>query len=135
MPLLKKIDEEIELSALPDEPPEELTPPAKAIYKKVLPLLKELKAVACDIHTIISYCQVIATKQKALMMLNIQGEVIYTSKGDPIINPWQTIFRTMVECEKKIANDICTSPGARARLGITITQKDPSDDINSLADD
>lgn len=131
MPVYKKLDETIELSMLPKTPPNTLNEDEKRTYLELYPLLTELKCVAADLPIIVVLCQAIVMNREAKSQVDAQGQVIVGAKGS-VKNPYFQTWRETAELIKKYSADIACSPGSRARLGLTIEMKDPTDDLESL---
>lgn len=121
------------ISELPDKAPAILSKPAKDIYKHMLPLFKECGCIAVDINSVISFCDVVALKQKAMTEISKTGEVYMNGKILQA-SPWLSIKNKCIEQEKKLVQDLACAPAVRARIKMEITKGDkvfnPDDLLN-----
>lgn len=122
------------LTELPDEPPEILEGDERLVYLRMLPRFKECGCRACDINTVISFCDVVAEKEEAKRELAKPvseggGKVIWLvneKNGQKYsqISSWVGIKNRAIELEKKLVQDLGLAPAVRRRLKQDIDDPD-----------
>jgi P27 family predicted phage terminase small subunit len=129
----------LSISEIPEEPPEILSEDGREVWRRILPMIAlapyQLRLRGVDLNTLVSYCDVVATKEKAMRELRKPkseggGEVVYNGKLLQK-SPWLSIRDQCIELEKKLVQDLGFAPAVRERLKVNRDAMD-GDDPNQL---
>lgn len=119
------------------KPPKSLSEDAKAEWKRVVKLYRQLDAEVIndlDINTLAFYCENVAIMQRAEEELKMQRLVVIadeergTTKANPLIKIMNDAGLNIV----KAAEQLCLSPVGRARIGAAGAKKDSRSDMQKL---
>lgn len=114
--------------------PSHLDKTAKAMWRK---LSKELHVLGVltniDTELLSAYCQVYSRWKNAELMLQKSGEVIKTTNGNLIQNPYLAIANRAIEQMAKLASEFGMTPSSRSRIKINEPEElDELDKLQSL---
>ena len=103
--------------------------PERAVreFKRIKRAMEKLNVLEIDRPALLAYLSHFALWEEAKEMVEKQGAIITTSKGQLQVNPWHSIMKQNSELLKKWVQELGFSPGSRKRLAIEMKEK-PSDD-------
>ena len=105
-----------------------LTPRAKTHWANIVKRLKTAGVMTVmDVDALAMYCEQYATWRKANEELKNKGEVILTTRGDPILSPWFKVSQTAFEGMKKLLTEFGMTPASRPKVSSTGQKKKKSD--------
>jgi P27 family predicted phage terminase small subunit len=97
--------------------PTELGPVARAEWKRVVPVLMELKLLKhLDLAIVGLYCSAYASWLEATQAIQEFGSVIKTASGYPVQSPFVAIANHQASVIMKCANELCLTPASRIKV-------------------
>ena len=107
--------------------PRELSAAAKREWRRVARDLYEAGLLTVvDRAVLAAYCQAWANWIKAETAAEREGDVVITSNGNPIQNPWRSIANKQWELTVKAAVEFGMTPSSRSRIRVEKPEKKES---------
>lgn len=113
-------------------PPKELTKAARAEWRRVVKLYRQLDAEVIndlDLHLLAAYCESVAIYKAAETKYEQEPLAKFDYDGMKWIeNPYLKIMDTASKQIMKAAEQLCLSPVGRARMGVLAAKKQKASD-------
>lgn len=101
------------------EPPAHLSDEAQEEWKRLMPLLIELKLMSpLDRAAFAAYCQAWGRHVEAERQIERDGAVAEASNGCLMVHPWVTISKQAVDQMSRFMAEFGLTPSARGRMHI-----------------
>lgn len=116
------------------KPPKGLTKPALAEWKRIKAAMGNQLIGNLDATVLQTHCEDVATYNKATTKIAEEGEIVLSSKGHPLENPWLWIQARAKQGLLKSAAELGLTPVARTRVAAQESEAS-SDSIESFMTD
>ena len=112
------------------EPPDWLSPDARAVWDRILPELAHMRLVtAADRDALVVYCQAVAHHAQAVREVNERGLLVPGREGNLVKNPACQFVREQAVLVKVMGQQFGLTPAARVSLPGDTSEEGPGWDL------